>query len=204
VPASTPLWVYDGFGPLSDYILAPRRPNFFTEVEDIPVGSEGWVVDWRERDGGHNFVRPHTTLWKVLRRRNFESSVSPANRLIRFGDGWHGTEGTGARTYRWMKKEGVVLLPSTHGSGTLLLRGKLHDALPSRPTLEVRWNGETIDRFTATTADVERSWTLPSRDAGPNELRIITSATIVPAQHGNSIDTRELGLRLDRLSWTPR
>jgi hypothetical protein len=203
VPASTPLWVYDGFGPLSDYILE-RRPNFFTEVEDIPLGADGWVVDWREREGGHNFVRPHTTLWKVLRRRNFEASVSPANRLIRFGDGWYHTEGTGARSYRWMKKEGVVLLPSTRGQGTLLLRGELHDGLPTRPTLEMRWNGQTIDRFTAPDSNVERSWTLTSRSDGANELRIITSATLVPAQHGNSIDTRELGLRLDQLSWTPR
>jgi hypothetical protein len=204
VPASTPLWVYDGFGPLSDYILAERRPHFFTEVEDIPLGAEGWVVDWRARDGGHDFVRPHPILWRVLRRRNFEASVSPANRLIRFGDGWYHTEGTGARAYRWMKKEGVVLLPSTRGPGTLSLRGELHDALPSPPTLEVRWNGQTVDRFTAPGSTVERSWTLTSRGDAPNELRIITSATLVPAQHGNSIDTRELGLRLDRLSWTPR
>ena len=36
-----------------------------------------------------------------------------------------------------------------------------------------------------------------------NELRISTTLTVVPAQHGRSIDTRELGLRLDSFSWTP-
>lgn len=204
VPPSTPVYVHGTLGPLADYTLAERPPHFFEEAEEIPAAGEGWVVDWRLRDAGHSFVRPHTTLWKVLRQRNFESSVSPVARLIRFGDGWHGVEGTGARSYRWMTKEGVVLLPPTAGSGTLMLRGKLHDALPSRPTLEIRWNGQAVDRFVAPTADVERSWTLPSRADAPNELRVSTSLTVVPANVGDSIDTRELGLRLDRLSWTPR
>ena len=66
----------------------------------------------------------------------------------------------------------------------------------------MRWNGQTIDRFTAATDDVQRSWTLPVRADAQNELRIRTTLTVVPAQHGRSIDTRELGLRLDRFSWT--
>lgn len=204
VAPPTPVYVHGTLAPLASYLFEGRRPNFFDEVEDIPPDSESWVVDWRVRDGGHNFVRPHTTLWKVLRERNFEASVSPANRLVRFGGGWHGAEGTGVRTYRWMTGEGVVLLPATRGSGTLTLRARLHDALPSRPTLEVRWNGQPVDRFVAPTANVERSWTLPSRSGGLNELRIRTSLTVVPARVGDSIDTRELGLRLDMLSWTPR
>jgi hypothetical protein len=204
VPPSTPVWVQGVIGPQSDYILAERKPTFFEEAEDIPpTNREGWVVDWRLRDGGHSFVRPHTTLWKVIRRRNFEASVTPVAALVRFGDGWHGVEGTGARTYRWMTKEGVVFFPSIRGTGTLTLRAKLHDAMPSRPTIEVRWNGQIIDRFIATTDDVQRSWSLPSRGDAPNELRISTTLTVVPAKVGDSIDTRELGLRLDRLSWMP-
>jgi hypothetical protein len=205
VPTTTPVWVYGAFGPLSDYILTDRRPAFFDEVEQIPpTTGEAWVVDWRLRDGGQSFVRPHTTLWEVIRRRHFEASVSPVASLIRFGDGWYQAEGTGSQTYRWMTKEGVILLPPTRGSGTLTIRAKLHDALPSGTIVEIRWNGQPIERFTAATVNVQRSWTLQSRGDVPNELRIITSATVVPAQLGNSIDTRALGLRLDRLSWTPR
>ena len=205
VPPSTPVWVYGAFGPLSDYILTDRRPAFFDEVEQIPwqPSAEAWVVDWRLRDGGHSFVRPHTTLWKVIRQRHFEASVTPAALLIRFGDGWYHAEGTGSNSYRWMGKEGVILLPPGRGTGTLSIRAKLHDALPSRPAIEVRWNGQTIDRFTAATDDVQRSWTLPVRADAQNELRISTTLTVVPAQHGRSIDTRELGLRLDSFSWTP-
>lgn len=204
VPPSTPVWVQGVLGPHSDYILADRKPQFFEEAEDIPATHrEGWVVDWRLRDGGHSFVRPHTTLWKVIRRRNFEASVTPVAALVRFGGGWHRFEGTGAKTYRWMMREGVVFMPSIRGTGTLTLRAKLHDAMPSRPTIEVRWNGQTIERFVATTEDVQRSWSLPSRGDAPNELRISTTVTVVPARVGDSIDTRELGLRLDRLSWLP-
>lgn len=205
VPPSTTVWMYGAFGPLSDYFLTDRRPAFFDEVEQIPpTTGEAWVVDRRLRDGGHSFVRPHTTLWKVIRQRHFEASVSPVASLVRYGEGWYQVEGEGAKAYRWMTKEGMVLLPSIRGTGTLTIRGKLHDALPSRPTIEIRWNGQTADRFIATTADVQRSWTLPSRGDAPNELRVITSGSIVPAQHGLSSDTRELGLRLDRLSWTSR
>lgn len=205
VPPSTPVWVYGAFGPLSDYILTDRRPAFFDEVEQIPwqPSAEAWVVDWRLRDGGHSFVRPHTTLWKVIRQRHFEASVTPAALLIRFGDGWYHAEGTGSNSYRWMAKEGVILLPPGRGTGTLSIRAKLHDALPSRPAIEVRWNGQIVDRFTAATDDVQRSWTLPVRADAQNELRISTTLTVVPAQHGRSIDTRELGLRLDSFSWTP-
>jgi hypothetical protein len=72
------------------------------------------------------------------------------------------------------------------------------------PTVDVWWNGQPIDRITSTTAEVERSWTLTSRVDAANELRLVTSATVIPAQRGGgSTDTRELGLRLDRLSWTP-
>ena len=205
VPPSTPVWVYGAFGPLSDYILTDRRPAFFDEVEQIPwqPSAEAWVVDWRLRDGGHSFVRPHTTLWKVIRQRHFEASVTPAALLIRFGDGWYHAEGTGSNSYRWMAKEGVILLPPGRGTGAVSIRAKLHDALPSRPAIEVRWNGQIVDRFTAATDDVQRSWTLPVRADAQNELRISTTLTVVPAQHGRSIDTRELGLRLDSFSWTP-
>jgi hypothetical protein len=206
VPESTPVFVHAGYGPQADYVLAHRRPNFFEEAENIPPEmGEAWVVDWRLREGGQSFVWPHRSLWNIVRRRSFEASVSRASALKRFGAGWHDQEGTGAHSWRWMQKAGVVALPAIAGSGTLSLRVFLPiDSLPVPPTVDVYWNGQPIDRITSTTADVERSWTLPSRVDAANELRLVTSATVIPAQRGRgSTDPRELGLRLDRLSWTP-
>jgi hypothetical protein len=205
VPRTETVFVQGSFGPQSDYMLADRPPNFFEEPEDIPATmGDAWVVDWRIHEGGQSFVLPHKTLWRVLRRRNFEASVSRAAGLIRFGDGWHSAEGTGAHTWTWMKQEGSAFLPAIRGSGVASLR--IHvplDALPVPPTIEVRWNGQTIERFVATQADLERSWTLPSRSGAVNELRLVTSATVTPASRGDSTDTRALGLRLDHLSWMP-
>lgn len=203
VPPSEPLWVWAGLGPHSDYVLGKRARQFFEEPEDIPPGSKGWVVDWRLHDGGQAFARTEPNLQKVLRRRNFEASVTPADQLVRYGDGWYPSESMGAGTYRWMRKEGVVLLPPVRGNGTLVVRGRVHKHMPERPLLEVRWNGAVVERFVVPSEFLERTWTLPSRtDGGLNELRISTSVTVVPAKIGSSIDTRELGFRLDHLSWT--
>jgi hypothetical protein len=203
VPPTAPVYVHGTLGPLADYILAGRRPNFFEEAADIPASmGDAWVVDRLVREGSQSFVRRRTTLWKVLRRRNFEASVSRASRLQRFGDGWYPEESDATHAFHWMKKEGAVLLPAMNGSGVLAIELSVPRELRATPpTLEVRWNGQPLAMFAAAT-HVKRSWTLPSRNDG-NELRIVTSATVVPASRGHSIDTRELGLQLDRLSWMP-
>jgi hypothetical protein len=63
-------------------------------------------------------------------------------------------------------------------------------------------NGNVIDRFTATEAGFDKSWVVAARGDRPNDLRITTSAVVNPAKMGQSADTRDLGLRIDALSWT--
>lgn len=205
VPPTATVFVHGRFGPQSDYVLADRQPKFFENPEDIPEGmGEAWVVDWRVHEGGQSFASPHGRLWRIIRRRNFESSVSRAKGLFRYVRGWHEPEGTGARFWRWSEKEGTVLLPAIRGSGTVSLRLWVPVSwLPAAPTVDIYWNGQVIDHFTPTTAEVERSWTLPSRTDAANELRFVTSATVIPADRGKSNDRRVLGVRLDRLSWLP-
>jgi len=70
------------------------------------------------------------------------------------------------------------------------------------PTLEFRWNGQTLERFVASTSTMKRRFLVRSQN-GTNELRIVTSATVVPATRSGSLDTRELGLQLEKLSWLP-
>ena len=71
------------------------------------------------------------------------------------------------------------------------------------PTIEVCVERQGHRSLHGHDGGVERSWTLPSRGDKANELRLVTSATVMPALRGKSSDTRELGLRLDRLSWMP-
>ena len=205
VPPSVPVYVHGNFGPQAKYVLADHRPRFFEHPEEIPEAmGDAWVVDWRIHEGGQSFASAHGRLWGIIRRRNFEASVSRAKGLVRYVRGWYEPEGTGARFWRWSEKEGVILLPYLQGSGIVSMRLWVPVAwLPAPPSVDVYWNGQLIDHFTTTTPYVDRSWTLSSRGDAANELRLVTSATVVPAGRGKSTDTRELGLRLDRLSWMP-
>jgi hypothetical protein len=205
VPPAATVYVQGRFGPQADYILADRRPRFFENPEDIPEAmGEAWVVDWRIHEGGQSFAAAHGRLWRIIRQRNFEASVSRAKGLLRYVRGWYEPEGSGARFWRWSEKEGTILLPSIHGSGVVSLRLWVPVTwLPAPPTVDIYWNGQPIDHFISTTTNVERSWTLPSRSDASNELRFVTSATVIPARRGKSNDRRDLGLRLDRLSWMP-
>ena len=203
VPVSEKVFIHGGIGPQAQAII-PDRPNavFYNESGEISLLSgEAWLVDLRAVPEGQSFLWPRRNpLWKIVRRRNFEASVGRVTSLVHFGDGWYGEEGS----FRWMKGESVSLLPALRGRGTLRVRIYVPvDTLPAPPAIEVRMNGATLERFTGSPAEIEKTWTVPSRTDAPNELRILTSATVNPAQLGRSGDTRDLGLRIDALSWSP-
>lgn len=203
VKPGTPVYVYAGFGPHASYLLPDHDPKYFEHVTEIDPAVDAWVVDDNITEHAHNFVRPHYPLWKVLRRRAFEASVSRASGLVRYGEGWHGEEGEGTNTWRWTASEAKATLPRLKGNGRLAMHVAAPvDALPAPPVIEVFVNGALVERFTGT-AGMDRAWTVASRTDAPNELRIVTSATINPAQRGESDDTRDLGLRISKLSWTP-
>jgi len=203
VPAGERVYVNGGIGPQGDLFLG-GRPNtvFFEDQEKISLLSgEAWVVDLKVVPDAHNFVWPHSNrLWKIIRRRNFETSVGRVASRIGFGAGWQGDEGS----FRWMSGESVSMLPVFRGNGKLRLRIYVPiDTLPAPPVIEVRMNGATVDRFTGSQPEIDRTWTVPSRAGALNELRILTSATVNPARMGRSDDTRDLGLRIDAMSWSP-
>jgi hypothetical protein len=203
-PAAT-VFVSGAFGPQASLLLPKRNVVFFDETREISLMSgASWVVDWRIVPGAMNFVRPRNALWKIIRRRNFETSVSRVANLIGFGEGWYSEEGDGAALFRWMSREAHATLPLLPGNGRVTM--KMHvpiDAIQPPPTIEVAVNGTVLDRFTGAQGEIERSWIVPSRRDRPNELRITTSATTNPSRTGHSSDTRELGLRINALTWTP-
>jgi hypothetical protein len=205
VPPQTVAYLYAGLGPQVDYVL-PERKTFWERPEDISMlAGDAWVVDVKEKPGALNFTWPHSNpLWKIIRRRNFEASVSRVSSFITFGPEWYSEEGAGLASYRWMPATATALLPPLRGSGKLHVRMYVPiDTLPAPPDIEVSVNGNVLERFRGSDATMEKTWTVPSRTGAPNELRITTSGVVNPAKLGGSDDSRDLGLRIDALSWNP-
>ena len=202
VPKTAGVYVQGGLGPHATYLLPEHRLTFYERSEEISrIGAETWIVDTRSLEGAQNFAWPRTNpMWKIIRRRNFEAAIVKLHSLIAFYEGWHLPEGEGADTFRWMGKEARAGLPPIPSGGLLTMRIYVPvDTIQPPPTIEIRVNGAVVDRFVGSQAFVEKAWRVASRKDAENELRIITSDVVVP---GNG-DTRELGLRIDALSWTP-
>lgn len=73
VPESQPLYIHGGLRPIAAHHLKGRRYELFDE--ELP--RNGWVVHFRILPGARvTFTREHGRLWKIVRPRNFEASVS--------------------------------------------------------------------------------------------------------------------------------
>jgi len=201
VPKSSAVYVHGWIGPQGQYLLRDREKSFYEDPREIhSIGPDTWIVEPRILEGGHNFVWPQRNpLFRIIRRRNFEAAVLRFSSLIQFGDGFYQQEGIGTDTFRWMGKEARASLPAMPKSGKLAIRIYVPiDTIQPPPTIEVRVNGQVLERFVGAEAFVEKSWTVASRPNETNELVIATSDVVVP---GNG-DTRRLGLRIDSMSWT--
>jgi len=205
VPPETTTYVNAALSPQVAFLLPRHKIVMFESTSEIPLRSgQSWVVDWHIVSGGMNFVRPHNSLWNIIRRRNFEISVSRVASIIGFGDGWYPQEGEGAEAFHWMSNESHTTLPPVRGKGRLSIRMYVPiDTIQPPPTIEIDLNGALLDRFVGSEAEISRSWIVESRTDVPNELRIVTSATVNMSRVSHSLDTRELGLRINALTWTP-
>ena len=201
VPKTATVYVHGFIGPQGKYLLRDRNPTFYEDSHEITnLNPNTWVVEPHVMEGGHNFVWPRNALWKILRRRNFEISALRLVSVIDFGAGFYQEEGEGENKFHWMQKEAHASLPAVPNAGRLSMRIYVPvDTIPPPPAIEIRVNGAVLDRFVSKDAIVEKSWIVPSRRNGPNELVIETSDVVVP---GNG-DDRRLGLRIDAMSWTP-
>ncbi len=205
VPVDSPVYVHASFQPLASFLLPRHHVVLYESPGEIPLMSgQSWVVDWRIANDGMNFVRPHNALWKIIRRRNFETSLSRVSNIIGFGEGWYSQEGAGNDAFHWMAKESFAKLPPFPGKGRLSLRAYVPlDSIQPAPAIEIYMNGALLDRVVASQAEFDRTFVVESRVDAANELRIVTSATMNPSRQGKSLDTRELGLRVNALRWTP-
>lgn len=204
LPANVPVIVHGGLGPHTDIYLAKREHTWFDRPEELVTApGNAYIVQPHAAPRATNFVRPKGRIWKIARQRHFEASVLPMSNTIHFREGWYDEEGTGGETFRWMSKEGRILLPALPGMGTLALRFYIPADLPQPPSIDVVFNGQTVETIVGTNGDVERRWTLLSRRWQPNELRLVTSETANPKRMRGGDDDRELGLLLKNATWFP-
>lgn len=203
-PPGSTVYVNGTYDPHARFYLRDYDFRLFDEPVQIPADVDAWVIDDDVRPNGQNFVRPRKNLWEIVRQRAFEASVVHSSTLIRFGDGWYSEEGSGYDTFRWMSRESHTILPVIRGSGRLFIRMFVPiDSLPTPPTVEIRLNGKVLDRFVGAEANVERTYVVTSNVGAPNDLVIATTAGVRPSDIRQSQDTRELGLRIDELTWSP-
>ena len=207
VAKTAPVYVHGVYGPHGAYLLPGHNVGFYEDVREITrFGPDTWVLEPRPIEGAMNFAWPRTNpLWNIIRRRNFEASLQRLQSFVQYGDGFYEVEGEQPDTFRWMGREAHAKLPPMRNDGRLYVNMYLPlDAIQPPPAVEVWVNGALVERIEgAKTPQVERTWTIPSRPDRPNELRIVTSDVVVPAKIHGSGDTRELGLRIDELTWTP-
>ena len=115
--------------------------------------------------------------------------------------GWYAVEGTGRDCFRWTERECTFLL-SLDGSTVHLEAGVTRPA--GAPVVDVRL--VSLGReFGCVRVDTERPWreltipVPPDFPRGPAHLRLIVSDFWRPADTGDSVDRRALGLRIKRI-----
>jgi hypothetical protein len=159
----------------------PLPPVRFLLVERIPT-----------QETGVTFTRPRRILEKMVRRRYFEVSVIDVRRSPAFGHGWYGPERSSNAVWRWMGREAEITVSPQTSPCTIDLSwdipGEIGESVvtfASPVTLRIpsRGNGNRV--------------TLPLEPSGQSQtIRLETERTFVPAEIGDSTDTRVLGLSL--------
>jgi len=209
LPKDTVLYVHGGMGPHSDLLLREYPTRQFDDGSPLLMagGQRVWVLKEGEGSSGLTkyFFYPQDHLWDLARRRYFDASVEPLHARIEFGSGWYDPERSDGRTWRWMGARADAALPPLPGCARLNLSYYVPlDAMPGRsPTVTVKVNGQIVDRFTPREAFAQRSFVVPSRSEGVNELVIDTDRAVNPAREGLGGDERTLGIRLDFVAWAP-
>lgn len=207
VSKTAPVYLQGVYGPHGTYLLPDHNVSFYDDVGEITrFGPDTWVLEPKPIEGAMNFAWPRrNALWKIVRRRNFEASLQRLQSFVQYGDGFYEMEGAEEDPFRWMGREAHATLPPMPENGRLYVSMYLPlDSIQPPPAVEVWVNGVLVERVEgAKSPQVERTWTIPSRTDRPNELRIVTSDVVVPAKIHGSGDTRELGLRIDEMTWTP-
>ena len=199
-------YVADEMGPIFDALL-PNTPHV-----DLPPGLPPLTGAMREGDvyvregasaspGAVVFRRQGGHLAAIARStRYFEVSIVPVRQAMQFAEGWYRPE----ISWRWMSGRGRIVLPPhlARMRLTLALYVPL-DALPAPPLVAVTFNGVPLDRIQATEANLERTYDVVAPLDKPSEVIIETGETVNPSRRGLP-DSRDLGVRLNEITWSAR
>jgi Dolichyl-phosphate-mannose-protein mannosyltransferase len=197
-----------------DAAAAFQSPAAQTEVrarlESCRFAILGWRGNWQLSAASKAWFSAHFVcaapsagdlcLWERWSPTLLGLAVAPPGTEIRFGDGWFAEEGAPRARWRWMAARSVTLLPPVAGAARLELALELP---ADNATITVQLDGRTIERIAATSRQVARSWRVDGSGGAPHTLVLSTSSVVNPARAGLSPDTRDLGLRLDRIVWLP-
>jgi hypothetical protein len=199
VPQTTVVYTQFAVTAQARFLLPDHRKVYYEDPGEIsPLAPRGVAVDPNPLAAKRVFVWTQGRAQRVLRNRNQVLHVGPFVPRARFETGWYDEEGG----FRWMANEGRMTLAPVEGKGRLrfaFLVPLEHLAAP--PTIEILSNDTVVDRFVASSALMERTIELASRDRATT-LVLRTSAVANLQKKGLSGDGRDLGLRLNELTWT--
>jgi len=208
IPVGSTLFIDGGYGPLANVYLTSYDAHLVEGEEElgrIPPLRNAWYVADRNRNDPRvvNFRRPRKRLFALFTRRYFESSVQPMAGAIRYLDGWYDEEGDDAgNRWHWMGRRARVQLQAIAGGGELRFTAGVPIDAEAPPTVTVTIDGKVVDSFVATTRSFTRRYALPPSSA-PHEVIFDVSNAVNPARQHLGGDTRDLGLQLTSITWTP-
>ncbi len=207
IPIGSTLFIDGGYGPVAEVYLKSYDAHFVDGEEDLakmpPLRNAWYLGDHASTSAtAVNFHRPRKKLYALFTRRYFESSVRPIAGTIRYLDGWYDLEGEGADQWRWMGRRARIVLQPIAGGGELRFgAGVPIDAEPP-PRVTVTIDGRAVDNFIATTGSFTRRYAI-APSAAAHEVVFDVSGAINPARQHLGGDTRDLGMQLRTISWTP-
>ena len=207
-PKNSMVYVDGGMMPYALWYLPEYRLRFTEKGTPPPAAWSSRVPGFYVAEGtssspsAFQASRPRGRVWDVVRHRYFDVAVRPVTEMIIFANGWYDEEGTGAQIWRWMGPRASVELPPVANRARLSVDLYVPlDALRSAPMITVTLDGRILERFRATTTNLQREWIVRGRGSSPLQLVIETDAVVTPA--GQSNESRTLGLRLNAIGWQP-
>lgn len=207
LPVGSTLFIDGGYEPVAQVYLKSYDAHFVDGEEDLakmpPLRNAWYVGDHASASAtAVNFSRPRKKLFALFTRRYFESSIRPIAGTIRYLDGWYDLEGSGVDQWRWMGRRARIVLQPIAGGGELRFTAGVPIDAEAPPEVTVSIDGSAVDRFVATTGSFTRRYTLPP-SSNAHEVVFDVSNAVNPARQHHGGDTRDLGMQLRSISWTP-